>query len=468
MATERTSLLIEPVTPLDGELFAGYGTVRMLGTETYDRLLPDKDIREAEKQRFFESGCENTPDLRPRNLDGDALAGEETRLQEFKEEVAAFPVASIAQAYRWRVNEQIANVRLLQAVADEDPRRFDRYNHFVYGSPDRDIFGAAVDWMCARAEQQLQSGVPAVREAAEPMLELMDGMRGDRNLIVPSAEVFQTVRESQFKKDGFFALILAGVELDPKAKITRENGDPALRRIIDNIGSTYEARESSGSGWSVSARDEAVKHPASYNYPYRRWQGLVAGHEVGSHLLETMNGGRGPLRLSSSGLDRADNGNEGRAVVREQVVYDSFDAFARIQRWQVILRRHIATALRLGQGGHPMDFPETYRHMYAIDRLYERQQTPEDPDAADEKARRRAYSVMEEVNKGTDGSSGPYRRYPLYLEGNARWWNLLAVHPERLDHGDLCKADLTASRHVDLLERLHVIPKLSSTAMSQV
>jgi hypothetical protein len=89
--------------------------------------------------------------------------------------------------------------------------------------------------------------------------------------------------------------------------------------------------------------------------------GLPLGHEIGSHTLEFVNGGRSAMRLLSNGLDRYEWSNEGRAVVREQLARETMDAFYGTMRWQDIMRRHLATSLGVGLAGQPMNFAEVYK-----------------------------------------------------------------------------------------------------------
>lgn len=372
--------------------------------------------------------------------------------------------ADALQAYRWKINEDIAGLEMLKASNAGDSRSFNRFNEFIYGKPDPVIYGAALDWIAHDAEGFIADDKrpDVVKDAARMVLDNVSGLRGYRELLKPEPEVFEAVRADHMRKDiGFFGLLLAGVEL-PTPKVSKEKGDPILEHILhDNLHTDFELADAESTTWSVSGPQGIVRRPKQYNFVTNRWMGLAAGHEVGSHLVEFLNGQRGPLGLASSGLDRYEAGNEGRAVIREQVPYESFDEFGNIVRWRDIMRRHIAISYAYGVGEDaPHSSHEVYDFIKAIDYMYAARLSPNDLTEADKKATEKTDPLILRVLKGTDGKGGAYLKDKVYLEGNVACWLAASLDGSRvISQGDLGKFDINNPRHITVLQNVGLLPK---------
>jgi hypothetical protein len=462
MVSETASLLIDPQEAVDLDLWQAYDEREVADPGTSELLLPTLEEINTEWEKFDAADGHYIPDFRPRNLNIavlDAKEGIALAYKELLKEIDADP--ELKQAYRWRVNEIIANIRMAKAAASGDGSRFDRYNSFIYGKADRAIFGSVAETLCGSAEGYLDSPVTAVREAAGEVLFHLDEHRGDASLIVPSNETFQAVRDEHFRPGGYFALLLVDVRLPEYGSVTHKNGgEAALEQIMCNLESDYTLAGATGATWSLDHIRERVLYPEGYDLPVERFIGLPAGHEIGSHLLERQNGQRGRVRLLKSGLDRHEIGNEGRALTREQIAYSTFDEFAKQLRWQDIMRRQLATALAEGVTGRPMKVPETYRVVNAVDRLRGLSKSPDDVEAAERRAHRRTRKLLESVYKGTDGRYGPYSRYRIYLEGNVASWRAAQEDPSIIARGDLGKYDITNHRHITVLQNQGVLPRV--------
>lgn len=368
----------------------------------------------------------------------------------------------VRQAYRWRINEDIANVHMLRASAAGNMREFRRWNEFIYGKPNEPIYRAALDWVANDADAMIdQFGADSPQgQAAQTVLYNIGGRRGDRSLLAPSEETFQAVREDHMRSGGYYSLLLAGVEVPTEGKIERDVGEPILRHVVsDNLQSDYDIKPVEGTVWGVDHVERVVEQPEEYAMPPKRFVGLGLGHEPGTHLLEKANGDRGPIKLASRGLDRHEVG-EGRAVVREQVVYDTFDEFGKLIRWRDIMRRDIAIGFASGVADERMrTAAETYDFMYAIDLMYQTKLKPNDQEVAAEKARKKTDPLILRVLKGTDGTGGAYLKDKLYLEGNVAVWLAAKKYgPRIISDGDLGKFDITNPRHIMLMQYFGLLP----------
>jgi hypothetical protein len=459
----RSSLLIDFRPPMDAPLFAKLHEVPAYDRSVAEQLLPGGDRLADEKENFYRHGRTDNPDLRPDTIDLDKVSAREDGLLEFRGWLAgqdAHP--DVIDLYRWRVDDLLGQNRLLRAAAEGNSDQFAVQNIYAYGEPDTQVFRSTAVWFRQRAEGLLEdrSVRGGVRAAASEVKELFQDVPEGTAALLPDAELFNTVRDLHFREGGYFALLLAGVELPRGGKITPDIGEPALRQILHNIGadSYKRVKNPSGDYWGMSHTRQELMGPLDYGMSWEKFVGLPAGHEVGSHTLEYMNGRRSGLLLLSAGLDRYSRGNEGRAVMREQIVHETPEAFTELLRWQDITRRHLASAIGAGLLGRTMDYSDTYAAINAVDRLWSRDRKPGDIEAADVAAHRRTWLLMQRVYKGTSGTGLPFQEYKLYLEGLVRGWQTAKTHPELIEReGDKGKYDISNERHVGRLVSLGIL-----------
>jgi hypothetical protein len=456
---ERTGLLLpldETFTPADAEVHASFVEAHDGMREAYRQLTVPEQTR-ADMETAFREGRISNPDLTAQHLDEKILKGQAERLLRWRDGLGAIALdQDIREAYEARASESIANVRMLLASNRRDMAGVREQNEFIYGRPDAQTYRAALDWFGAQADRYTDHENPAVADAAQRVVDTIRGQRGDRTLLVPDRAVFEAVRTDHYREGGYYALLLAGVTI-PEGVIRPEAGNPIVEHVVrNNLQSDYVLRAGSGA-WGVVHSEAAVEHPAKYALPKARFIGLPLGHEVGSHLLEGVNGQRGPIALAgpgpASGLDRYELGNEGRAVIREQVVYERFEDFEELIRWRDILRRYVA--IGYGDGTEtdvPHTFADTYAFINAIDTMYAGLKET-DPIAIADKAHARTWSLLARVLKGTDGTGGAYAKDLVYLDGHVRNWRTAAKYgPGVISEGDLGKFDITNPRHVTLLQ----------------
>jgi len=459
--TREGLLLPERIAPaIDDELAESFAQAHLGAQETYKDLAVDPSKKEAIVAAWHE---ERSPDaeLQADHLDDTALNTRLQSLHVWKADLLAREDIdpAIKHAYRWRINEDIANVHMLRASANGDMDGFRRWNKFIYGEPDEAIYRGGLDKIAHDAERLLETHAdkPAVVSAASHVLAMLEGKRGYRELLAPDEETFEAVREDHFRAGGYYALLLAGVDVPANGKVSRETGDPILEHVTgNNLQSDYSLQDASGATWGVSHSKKAVERPATYNMVAKRFTGLALGHEIGSHLLERVNGLRGPLKLGASGLDRYELGNEGRATIREQVVYDTFDEFGKLVRWRDIIRRDVAIGYAAGVGEDgPKSSGDVYAFMNAIDTMYQAKLTPDDPEVTREKALAKTDALLLRVLKG----GAAYLKDKVYLEGHVASWLTAATHgAERISEGDLGKFDINNPRHIALLQSLGLLP----------
>lgn len=441
---------------LDAGVFEAFNIAHLENQATYSQMT----VAGERKTRLYEQlRIGKDIDETARGLDADALSDRIDSLKQWKKGLLADEAIdpAIKQLYRWRVNEDIANIHLLDASRRGDMGEFMRWNEFIYGKPDEQIYRAALDWVARDAEVLAldpEQHVSTVR-AAEGVLTMLSDERGYHELLAPEEVTFEAVKRDHGRAGGYYALLLAGIEL-PEGKVSKEIGDSLLRHVIsNNLGSSYGVADAESATWSVNHATESIERPASYSLPTKRFQGLALGHEIGSHLLEQANGMRGPLQLLSSGLDRYELGNEGRATIREQVPYETFDEFGKLVRWRDILRRHIAVSYTYGVG---VDVPRKSRELYAfmntIDTMYQMKLNPDNPEVVAQKAHDKTAQLVTRVLRGVDGAQGGvFLKDKVYLEGHvASWASAHARGAQVVSGGDFGKMDINNFRHIAAVE----------------
>ena len=461
MIYERNGLLLpERTTPqIDSDLSESLRVALGGPAETYKDLELSNEKKEVVTKAWHNH---QNADLLVEEIDAVDLDLKKNALVRWKQELLAKEDLDplVKQLYRWKVNEHIANVNILIASKNGDMNSFRRWNEFIYDTPDEDIYRGALDWVANDADTLLAvtDQNPSIIEAAEEVRHLLKDRRGYRELLAPDEKIFEAVRADHMRTTGFYGLLLASIDI-PDKKITTEIGDPILERVLQNIGSTKPIVDATGSSWGASSR--GIERPAIMNMPVKRFIGLGLGHEIGSHELERTNGYRGPLALAAEGLDRYESGNEGRAVIREQVPYETFEEFGKIVRWRDILRRHIAISFAVGVGeARPASSSETYDFINTIDRMYQTQLKPNEPDVARAAARKKTDALLLNVLKGTDGQGGAYLKNKVYLEGHvANWLTAALKGPASISEGDLGKFDINNARHIHALQAVGLLPE---------
>lgn len=441
----------------DHEVFVPYDSLRLSQKDYNDLLTPPKDIKVAALEALHRG---EDVELRAEHHDTAYLDERIAFMKGFKDGLLVSNCdADVKQLYRWRINEDIANMYMVQASQRGDMRNFARWNRYIYGEPNSETYGAAVDWILSDAEKfASESSDGAVRQAAQEVMTLMPPVRGDKSILIPDDETFTAVRDDHFQEGGFFDELLDAIERPDVEKITRETGEPILKHILkNNLGNMYELGRSAGTGWSVNHQQYLLKQPDNYSMTWERFIGLPAGHEGGTHIKEAVNARLGTLGLLVWGLDRFEQGAEGRALIREQVPYKTFAEFAEQPRWRFILERKIAISYGLGVGeDEPHGSAEMYALIKRIEYMYQLAKTPDDPERAQKEATKQTDGLIIRVIKG----GGVYRKDEVYLDGNVGAW---AAAKQRGTHavseGDKGKHDIANDRHVEYLHRLGILAK---------
>jgi hypothetical protein len=301
-----------------------------------------------------------------------------------------------------------------------------------------------------------------MEEICSAVLSKMPEIEGDVSRLFPNPEVFTAVRQLHFESHGYYEQLF-GASLSMENGIyTPKYGDAITNKAIQNVGSDFMLNDSPLGLWAVLQSQRTVVRPTDYALGPEAYFGIVA-HEVGSHLLESTNGAKSSLRLLELGLDRYELGNEGRAFLREQIMYQTIDDYVQQPlwyptkaSWEYRIAIHLIISLAVGLHRRQYTFPELFEIVRCLYRFWIAKRGQELDEVV---VSRGAWSLVVRALKGTNGQGGAYCKDIVYLEGNSRCWQVASERPELILYGDYGKFDIANKAHVMMLEELGVLPK---------
>lgn len=415
--------------------------------QAYEYLDGDKQLRDREKQRFLGGEIEN-PTLDYPRLDPEELIKIEQQLLSLKKDlVAGESDPTIRQLYSWKLNEKIAEVRLLQAAKSGDMRRFRRYSQFIYGDPETEVFNYTVNRIKNRAEQSLEDASSPLRQAADLLEILPSGKPDTSGYNLPAPNAVSSARSQTIVE--MAALINIG---DTQEMLTAAEIKAAFDSALETLGGQgwqVVVDQSSKTEISVDQQLRQVKVPESRRVSREKLEGLIV-HEIGTHVARRQNGERSRLMLLGLGLDRYEQGEEGVATLREQAIKGAVEEFSGLDK-------HFAIALARGIDGKPRSFRSVFE---IIQKLYEFQDLcagKNQPEAASA-SRDQAWNTCVRVFRGTDCRTPGvcFTKDIIYAQGNIGVWNVVRENPAEMMRFNVGKYDPANFRHLWILDQLGI------------
>lgn len=423
-------------------------------TELFLVLGPPHETLESLREKFDIQPF--NPDLRPHGIDSKSVTNTNAELTALKTTITNEEANQyIRQAYALKIDELILQNDLLLASLRGDQVAFMEANRHLYGSPQTALFSAACAWIRQEAAAAIGDHQSPLRQVAQNVLEALPSLPGNPRYIIPSDHLFTAVRDLHYQPKGYFESLFKDQTI-PEI-VTPDIGDPITTRVIQSIGSTYQLVSSTDELWGVVHEAQQVVRPDNYRLTREAFIGIVA-HEIGSHLLERVNGDHQPLRLLSVGLDKYEASNEGRAFLREQIVYNSPYTMLQQPSWEHIILLYVAASFAAGIHQAPYPFMQLYQTMYAICLFFQTRRQPDNPVFALQTARTEAWHVTVRVMKGTSGIGGAYLKALVYLDGNIKAWHIAKTQPSTILFGDSGKFDIGRADHLTILEGLGIVP----------
>lgn len=423
--------------------------------ETFNLLEPTAEARNIKRQEFEESGFTAVVTLFP---EADVLGPLELpyeQLAELRRDIETQELNTLVrESYLAYIDDVRLNIDLVRAGCQQDSQNYERLNDQLYGKPDQALYRDVCDWIIHDARATLErSEDPALISSGNEVLKRIPQAGGDYHDLIPNAEVFNRVRESHLKPGGFFDKLFGADGLPSEPYIAQPEGDIICQNVLDNIGADYEIVDSQNHIWSVSRDPMELRRPTGYRLARDEFIGIVA-HEIGSHIYESVNGAKQPLRLFEMGIPGYVLGNEGRALLREQIVYTDVATALAQPAWEYCMMQHLAISLALGyHEDRRYQLPEIYDILYRLYYFWRLRRYPLDTNN-ETFAREEAWLLAVRLLKGTDGAGGCYQKDIVYLEGNVKTWRLAAQDPEIVLLGDQGKFNLLDVNQRNLFKAL--------------
>jgi hypothetical protein len=447
---------------LDDVWFESLNEIAKSTGEVFAALeLPQDELRRR-RIAFEASNYSLNPDLLPRHIDTKIVADATTKLRLLLTDITIQETnLHVVGAYQARIEEMIASNDMLIAAARGDSEQFTACNQQLYGKPNTQLFAAVCDWIRTDAKKTRSDIAitvpPSLEKQVSRVLDSIPQLSGTTSLIIPNESTFHAVRELHRVQGGYYDYLFGAEGLPTSQTIDQQEGDKICEQVLANIGYDAQLAYAENGIWAVLRSQGLLIRPPDYQLERDEFIGIVT-HEVGSHLLESMNGSKQRLRLLQEGLAQYEFGSEGRAFLREQIAYPHEATFLQQASWEYIIALHLLVSLAEGLYDHPYTFAELYAVAHALHTFWRQRRFPSDP-RNEEIIRDEAWFITVRISKGSRGDGGAYVKDIVYLEGNVRCWQVAAHNPALILYGDYGKFDIARPEHIELLQALEILPK---------
>lgn len=412
------------------------------------------------------------------------LPKREAELRKLKKEILASERSPVVkQAYRWRINEKIAELRLMQATQNSDAAQFELCTKFVYGEPSPDIFAFELDEMRTNAQSALNSDDEAMRTAAQRLLDVLPSTadiqrpklteedrlaraREENEYIVRSLVPGQSEADAANRAEVKRLLELGvapktGKPELPKSPLVarvKEASERVLASLLSENSPTHADAEqidaqtiydmftealktlkmlktvenpdgwnvildkSSKTGISVDQERKEVKIPKERAFAFEVLKGKLV-HEIGVHVARRANGERSNLMMFGTGADRYEVGEEGVTMMLEKSL--SKKGITKFEGQDL----HFAISLARGLDGKKRDFHDVYEILLRHHQL-KGLKAKDKPSEAGKTAWNQCVRVFRGTDAKTPGSA--FTKDIIYLEGSIAVWEAIGKNPEEL------------------------------------
>lgn len=399
-----------------------------------DYLTGEKKYRAEQKQKFIAGEIEN-PDLDYPELDNFDFIGKENGLLELKKDILqSEPNETIKQLYRWKINEKLANLRMLNAAREGNDKKFYKYSCFIYGKPDQEIYGYTLSKIKQIIDEKIFDSDLATSVAAKRL----------------NAELFEALIENETQIDtrGY------GFSKIKSLKEDAEYSTEEIKKAFEDALNSYQV-----SGWkviidtegrfkniNVNQENKEIRIPEGRTEKETKLKALLE-HEVGTHAKRRDSGEKTSLKLLGLGLDRYLKGEEGIARYREQKILGTVD-FAGLDY-------HLAISLAVGMDGKRRNFREVFE---LLKDFYFIRSKNKNKEAAQESAKGYAWDDCIRIFRGTTCKTpgSCFTRDIVYREGNIGIWNVIKNNPAEEKRFSIGKYDPSNPRHIWILEQLGI------------
>lgn len=418
--------------------------------QAYEYFNGDKKYRNEQKEKFLTGNIDN-PELDYPELKLDKIEELEAGLLELKKDILAEEEnETVREVYRWKINEKIAELRMMKAAENGDMRRFQKYSEFVYGKPEKEIFLYTLDNIRKQLESDKNSENVNVAQASNELDSLLPKDSDTVHSIkLPDQSVVEMVSGDTMGVVGDL-VHLEGV----KETLDSDDIKKLFEEALKSLGSEDWSVELSENKASITANQEQkqIQVPVDKKLVLDKMRSLLA-HEVVTHVARRVNGERSRLKLLGLGLDRYEKGEEGVATLREQGVKGEVEDFSGMDG-------HLAISLAYGVDGKKRNFRDVYAILEKYIFLTELKNGKSIEDA-EKAAQDKAYDRCVRTFRGTDCKTpgAVFTKDIVYREGNIGVWDVVAKNKDELIRFSVGKYDPSNERHLWVLDTLGISDK---------
>jgi hypothetical protein len=399
--------------------------------EDYSYLGGEKNRRSEQQQKFISGEIKN-PTLDYPDLENFDFEKREADLLQLKREIKTEEKnKTVAQVYHWKINEKLAELRMLKKTQFGDDRNVSRYSRFIYGQPEEEIYKYTISQLKSIVDQKMFDSDPEKSSAAKRL----------------NKELFETFMndEASFSFENKFVKTEAADKLEYSAEEIKLAFETALLRNGIGDWSVVVEKEGKVKNINVIQEKKTVLIPESRKLKTLALQALIA-HEIETHVLRRENGERSKLKILGLGFDRYLKGEEGLATYKEQSLIDTkgFSGFD----------GHLAISLAVGLDGKKRDFRMVFEILKDYYLLVTEKKGPEALLSAQNSAWNRCVRTFRGTTCQTPGAC--LTRDIVYREGNIGVWNVVKNNPEEIQRFSVGKYDPSNPRHIWILEQLNI------------
>ena len=411
-----------------------YSSFEKIGAfQDFEYLTGKKEHREDQKQKFISGEIEN-PELDYPELETFDFSSKEQSLLELKRAVITTePNETLNQLYRWKINEKIADLRMLQATKNGNDKKFSRYSKFIYGEPDREIFEYTISQIKSVVDKQLFSEDADIKNAAERLNKnLFDALANNANTIFPENFDIPATQNKKEEKEYSTEEIRAAFE-----NFLKEKAVDGWKVVVDTSGRFTSL--------NISQDKKEINIPSTRRLKETALQELIA-HELGTHVMRREKGEHSKLKLLGLGLDRYLKGEGGISTYAEQKI-SGFSDFSGLDG-------HLAIALATGSDGKKRNFREVFEILRDIYFIKSKKNKEEAWESAENSAWTRCVRTFRGTICKTPGAC--LTRDIVYREGNIAVWNLVKENSPEVRRFSVGKYDPSNPRHIWILDQLGI------------
>lgn len=417
---------------LDERWFERFEKIASFSDTEY--LNDSKKERDSQKQNFLDGKIEN-PNLNYPEIKKINLKEKEGQLIELKRDIIDNePDPILKQIYRWKLNEKIAELRMLKSTENGNDKKFFRYSKFVYGLPKKEIFDYSLEQIRPVIEYGLKSPYLDISSAARELQEeLFNRYHPLENSIdQPEINISKLLVQNNEKEYGSDEIKTA---FEGALEIFQVQG---FKIIVDQEGKLKAI--------NVSQEFKKVNIPKERKLKIKTLQSRMM-HEIGTHASRRTRGERTKLKLLGLGLDRYIKGEEGIATYYEQQIEGASNYSG--------LDYYLAISLATGIDGKKRNFRQVFE---ILKKLYLIRSKEKDSKKALKKSETKSWNDCVRIFRGTTCKTpgACFTKDIVYREGNIGVWNIAKNNPNEIRRFSIGKYDPSNSRHIWILDQLDI------------